>query len=339
MGKIWLSAQAFLPYVLPYVKTYNFESYSQIWFGGENVPPLQITTQTTHWDHSPMLSPNGSQIAFIRLDLATIFVEQLVVINSDGSGENIIDSNSTYNCSAPMWHPNGTKILYNVDPTGAGNNTFYEIEPDGSNKTSVFSDASIFRPTYNSDGSMIGYLKAVGGGLPEQLRVVNSDGSSDHLTRTLSETALNAVVLGWANTMNRIAFNGVAAGLNDVLARIDEDGTDYLELTAAASDPDRPIPGRFTWSPDDATIFMARGGGAPWGLWSVSPDGSNLTNLNVNIDADDGNWPHVIGARIYLVKDGAPDTLVSVDYSGGDQQVLDDGSDGGAIEMMFDSGL
>lgn len=320
-----------------YVKTFNLETYSQIWSAGIMgiTPAAALTTQTDHWDVLPSYSPDGTQIVFLRLNLLTSFVYELWVMNSDGSGETQLDDGGGVdNCKAAMWHPDGSVILYRVD-LGGGSNEFYTIEPDGTNKTLVYSGTSIFRPTYNFDGSRIAFLKS---GTPEELWAMDSDGTNDSQIDSLSDTSLVAVGIAPANAEDVWAYV-TGSSSSDDMRRINGDGSGEADISTNAV-LDRPIVMRKAWAADDSLVFCARGGGAPWELWSVDPNGtpgSSETDLNVSMDADDGQVPFVYGERIVLVRNTG--VLVSVDYAGGDEITMDTPAVNDTVEMQFDSGL
>lgn len=319
-------------YLMPYVQTFSGESWAQIWRAGTGVSPEALTTGTDQYDVLPRLSPDGSTVAFLRLDFSGTYAFQYVLCTVPFAGGSVstLDASTTYDCQGISWHPDGSKILYRVEPSG--NDSFYTIDADGSNKTLILGPtAGIGRAVYNVDGSRIAYYQVVSG-LPT-VRKMNGDGSGDaHVVNAGGASSLVAAGLAWAKNSNVIAYD-FSAGVNSRPYKVNEDGTGNTELVAGASEPDRPVWDHSAWSTDDSELFVAKGGGAPWRLYSVdtSGGGSN-TNLSVPIRADDGSWPIQRNGRLYMIRDnadplsGGPFDFISTDLTGGDIQVLDDGS-------------
>lgn len=323
-------------YLMPYVQTFNGESTAEIWKAGIGVPPVAITTQADGYDLYPQLSPDGATVAFLRLDFSGTFAfrYQLCTVPFAGGSVTTCDASTSYYCHPMMWHPDGSLLLYTVDPT-SGSNTIHTVEPDGTNKSAALRTApasnSIGRPKWNRDGSLIAYVQT--DGTPD-VRKMNADGSGDALVIAASSGAssITAMGLAWAKTADVIAYQ-FGAGVNSRPFKVNPDGTGNTELVAGASEPDRPVWDHSAWSTDDSELFVAKGGGAPWRLYSVdtSGGGSN-TSLLFPIRADDGSWPIQRNGRLYMIRDtadplsGGPFEFISTDLTGGDIEVLDDGS-------------
>jgi TolB protein len=123
----------------------------------------------------PDWSPNGSRIAFnSRPAGATSF--HLYAINPDGSGLVQLTTgaaNETY----PAWSPDGSKIVFISDRTGVGQ--VWVMDANGANQTQLTFD-DVWKdqvPDWSPDGSKIAYAA----GDPGDIRVMNADGSHDHL--------------------------------------------------------------------------------------------------------------------------------------------------------------
>lgn len=121
---------------------------------GTDARPLTSDGASGH----PSFSPDGQQIAFIRL-VGT--QRQLFVMNADGSGATQVTSDPTVvvNPGATVWSPDGTRIAFtgvSVAPGAPNISEAYTIAPDGSDLTAVSHDPeSIFVDDYSPDGAWL----------------------------------------------------------------------------------------------------------------------------------------------------------------------------------------
>lgn len=124
--------------------------------------------------YSPVWSPDGQQIAFVRAG-------QIYVADRDGSNVRQVTSNGEN--SSPSWHPDGTRILY--DSYSSGSYDIWAIGVDGTNPARICSPVQGDRRlgAWNPDG--IGILAAwYSGEFGDfaDLYSVDSNCRSEHLT-------------------------------------------------------------------------------------------------------------------------------------------------------------
>jgi dipeptidyl aminopeptidase/acylaminoacyl peptidase len=74
-------------------------------------------------DHSPAISPDGRQIAYLGYDStdATYRDQDLYVMNADGTGSRLLTSAFDRSPEAPRWSADGREVLVNVGSEGAYN--------------------------------------------------------------------------------------------------------------------------------------------------------------------------------------------------------------------------
>lgn len=296
--------------------------YQQIWavpLGGGS--PIQLTTTTDDGtiDSDPDVSPNGSRVAFLR-DVG-FNGASLWIVNADGSGETQLDS--TLGCTAPMWHPSGTKILYRIG--GA----FKTIEPDGTNKTDVSPDATppsgVFtavHPTWNRDGTKIGFhYDFSAGGTADELWVSDADGTNATQLDTITTGGLGGLGLSWMNSADTIAYTGLVSSTRHVFS-IGADGTGKTQLTNTGISPSLS---KYAWSNDDASIFAAQADASPWTMYDVDPGGGqSAVSPTLNGSASVGEGIPVVGSngRVYVIRSSTFD-LVSIQADGSSLRVED----------------
>jgi Tol biopolymer transport system component len=117
----------------------------------------------TSFDSDPSWSPDGTKIAFERLNNG---VRSVFVMNSDGTGVEPLAGVTTSNFD-PRWSPDGTKIVF---AAGKANGGIYVENLDGSGLTKLASGGQ--KPDWSPDGTRI-VFSANG-----TIFITNSDGSS-----------------------------------------------------------------------------------------------------------------------------------------------------------------
>jgi TolB protein len=126
-------------------------------------------------DTAPSFSPNGHQIAFLRLG-------NIYKIRTDGSHLTRLTrvDTSYYSISGPAWSPEGSKILFGSTDRFDGPSVLETVSPDGSN-FSVFAYPDglgyIGTPDWSPDGSRV-----VFDGGEDEIYVTVEGGEAQRLT-------------------------------------------------------------------------------------------------------------------------------------------------------------
>lgn len=287
-------------------------------FGGGT--PFAITTASADGDERtlPALSPDSTQIAYLNVD--AFGNNSLAVCNADGSNQTVIDGPLANRILAIQWHPDGTKILYQVRsfPTG----TLFMIAPDGTGKTSILSAASLERPDYNSDGSKITYVRNPPLPALTDLWVANGDGSG--ATMIVADTSKTPYHV-FLNTANVIVYGKAAQ-----LRRINADGTGDSRIDAGGY-PGTPFFWRLGVADDDSFLFFvaARSPGT-WEVWRIDPNSvGSESNLSLSVFKNvNRSGPVYADSRVYAIAAATPQDLVSVEPDGSDLRVEEIPSNG-----------
>lgn len=301
-----------------YVKTFGSETYAQLWKAGVLgvVAPAAVTANTDDYVTTPDLSPDSQRAVYIYENF-TSGDNELRVIDLDGSNEDVLDDGSGGNCSACMWHPDGSVILYRV-----GDNIL-SIEPDGTNKATLVTRSGAGYPTYNADGTRIGYQAGT------SLWIMDADGSNDTNVATLRPST--GAGLAWSSD-DRCCFIDAPTTAGQTIRVINGDGTGETGLSSNPN-PTLPLMLRRAWLPDDSATLVSRGGGSPWEMWSIDSGGGGGTATGLDMEADSGQVPFVLAGRVVYVDDGGDLVSLATDLSG--PVTVDTPGAGESIEMQF----
>jgi Tol biopolymer transport system component len=161
----------------------SFNMQAGIWISdADGGSPRQVTQRTPgrSWDFGAQWSPDGTRLAFFRLDLKTDR-EAIFTVRVDGSQERRVTPKSISGAN-PNWSPDGRWILFNGEKRGAPVNVF-RIRPDGTGlKNLTKEEAGGFEylsASFAPDGRMIATGRTPGTGREGAADVVvmRADGS------------------------------------------------------------------------------------------------------------------------------------------------------------------
>jgi len=122
----------------------------------------------------PAWSPDGGQIAYVRVPNEMIVHSDVYAMNADGSGVRALTTDPHHDEGTPNWSPDGKKLAF----TRRINSTDSEvltINPDGSGESNLTSRSGFdAAPAWSPDGRKIAYSRTFGNGY--FIAVINSDG-------------------------------------------------------------------------------------------------------------------------------------------------------------------
>lgn len=263
----------------------------------------KLVDYSTHSNNAvsrPRFSPNYSKVCFIHYPGTGFGATQLCVVNANGTGLIVLDTNGTIK-DGIQWHPNGQQILYQL-----GNST-YRIDANGSNKTFI---TNIFVVTYgfgyNYDGSLIGY--SAGGGL----YVSNPDGSNlVNITGPDAYSQSGDYGVLWSRNSNVIFYGN---GGSTIQRKINSDGTGDTQIGTRTG-----FFGRYSISSDNTKIFYTDRYVSAWELWQMPVSGSGASAVvPTRHPWRNTNFPHSIAGNRLFIIDNTNLELISI---------LEDGSD------------
>jgi Tol biopolymer transport system component len=232
----------------------------------------RLTTVVAAEDWMPVLSPDGTKIAF-GSDRPLRERQAIYVMNVDGSGQVQLTHNE-FNSYRPTWSPDGQKIAFGGDDTS----DLYVIQADGSGQVRLTTSGKDGHPAWSPDGQRIAFQRFVTA-LNTDIYLMNADGSRQ--TQLTHDAEPNEYVT-WSPDGTQLAFDSLRAGNQDIYV-VNADGTGERRLTTDPANEYWPA-----WSPDGREIAYARGPASTTSdIYVMNADGSGQVNITNNAA---GNW-------------------------------------------------
>ncbi|CAN5691357.1 hypothetical protein BH24GEM1_BH24GEM1_31280 [soil metagenome] len=252
-------------------------------------------------------------------------------------------SNGRIACSTPLGGPGGTAAV----SAGQERLEIFTVKPDGSDEvrltSTLGSSSSASAPKYTADGRRIAFTQN------GQIWAMNADGTSP--VQLTASTAGTNTPGSWSPDGSKIVFHtnrdpvppGSPAGSNATeIYVMDADGGNQARLTNNLRMDSHP-----GWSPDGEKIVFRSNLDGDHDIYTMNPDGSELTNLTSSSPAEDSgpDWSpdgkqitfhtdrdafgvgRVLNRNLEIYRmdaDGSdPTRLTFTDFSGGGNSALD----------------
>lgn len=281
--------------------------------------PTRITTGSLDERTDPVLSPDGTKIAYVQ----RVAGERVIkCVNSDGSGDTTVDDSGAADKLHPYWKHDSSRIVYSVG------NVIRSRLPDGTGSVDHFTvgTGTLRRPQYNRDGTLIGYQRVLAG--DDDIRVVAPDGTGDALVTTVPFTVSNGRGFVWGHLSDVIVYGeGLSGGVNGDWYKIDADGTGKTQLnTGTPGATDRVAVTKFGLTDDDQTLFAFWLIGPQYRLYQFPMDATGESAVSPNRDADGQvgiGQAYVFGGRVWFGQ-RSPGKVESVALDGSDYTVEHD---------------
>ena len=227
---------------------------------------------------TPRYSPDYSRIAYLSYKDGN----PRIYIYDVGTGRQTLVTETGNPTFAPRWSPDGRYILYSM--ATAGNTDIYRVPVSGGAAVRLTSSPGIdVGGSYSPDGRRIVFESDRSGS--QQIYVMDADGSNQ---RRISFFGGRAATPEWSPRGDQIAFTHIAGNFR--IAVMSPGGGSLKHLTNSWQD-EAP-----TWAPNGRIIqfFRTERNTGKTGLWQVDLTGTNLRQLQTQVDASDPSWGPVL---------------------------------------------
>lgn len=263
-------------------------------FGADNiltryvdpVPPTPTTTPT------PVPDPTGGKIAFVSPSTSSPTVQEIWVMNANGTNRTQLTNDGTFSKTEPRWSHDGTKLVFSgalppTDPYDFSEpSQIFTVNADGSGFVSLTTASGVSDSggRWSPDGSKIVFQRStfsMFSGTTSQIYVMNADGSNPvNYTASFSGSNYGPE---WSPDGRKILFqhnDGSVDGLSG-LATIGANGTaPKLISKLYCSHPQ--------WSPDsrkivfDTSVPNSNVNGHTQDIFVINADGSGASDIISN---------------------------------------------------------
>ncbi|MEO8612743.1 MAG: hypothetical protein ABI690_32920 [Chloroflexota bacterium] len=212
----------------------------------------RLTHEKSTNEGSLVWSPDSQEVAFVFVSLLTS--RSSIFITAVKTGETRPLTEEFANDFAPVWSPDGTRILLASDVSINGtsrldDSELFDVKPDGTDRRQITNNASLdSAAAYSPDGKYIIYTTTPPDYIPISIYRMEADGGHPLLI-TDQDVSRNTAPL-WSPYGKRILFLSHRDG--DVeLFSTDADGKNLRQLTANTVQDWLPA-----WSPDGSRIVF-----------------------------------------------------------------------------------
>jgi TolB protein len=202
--------------------------WQDLWVIDRGGPARRIELGATGPEFAPTLSPDGSKIAFIRMDDA--MHTALFIANTDGTNQREVrfaaGPVTLAAFASPAWSPDGAKVLFSSGTPG--NLHLYLVRADGTHLEQV-TDASVsdLDGAWSPDGRSIAFVRTPSPAL-SQLMVIDLATGAE---RSFGYAWRNRYP-AWSPDGQRLAFvSNMADNLDLELYTVRVDGSQLTRLT------------------------------------------------------------------------------------------------------------
>lgn len=158
-----------------------------------------LTSSSATFDFLPAWSPDGTRIVYTSSDNQNPNFD-IHIISLDQREKRRLTFDPARD-ARPTWHPDGTRLAFASDRDG--NSEIYSINADGTGLVNLTNDSGDDDdPAWSHDGTRIAFDSNQSVGLPDEIFLMDADGSNQRRLLSMAE----AVAPAWSPGDSLIAF-------------------------------------------------------------------------------------------------------------------------------------
>lgn len=230
-------------------------------------------------DADPHFRTDGAKIVFTRLITGTPPVQDIYIVNPDGTGLVNLTLDINEEVSRPKWSWTGNQIVF-CKTVGINDKDIYTMNADGSNKKAVITGVNNDEwPSFSPDGLKIAFQRYIGLLSNQKSKICLFNISNGTTTDLTEGNNLDEMPTFSADGKYLLFKRGTAS---PQIFRLKIDGGTLENLTNNSEINDAPI-----YSYDGTKIgWMQTSTGMPSAeIWTMDNDGSNKKQLTSNGEA------------------------------------------------------
>jgi Tol biopolymer transport system component len=252
-------------------------SGEDIWFTRAGSSIRKKFTASGATDINPVISPDGSRIAWIGGSVSSLWV-----MSNDGSHKKSLTPVS-YLETYPCWSPDGSRIVFDNDYD------IYYVEVDGGIIQDVYVDSSTGgafdrEPQWSPDGSTIAFLHTTNGGSTYDLMLYRPGGGLTTVTDNAARMSGNVNLdFSWSPDGSQIAYMAdlnanPAAPHYQIHVVAAKPNANPVNISNSSTQDFNPV-----WSPSGQRIMFVRNAASLTDVICImNSDGSHLVQLSDN---------------------------------------------------------
>ena len=221
--------------------------------------------------YEPVLSPDGTKVAFVSSLQLGLCSNEIYIMNVDGS--DVAALPGVEGCALdPVWSPDGTRIAYDSSLSGNGSPDVWVIDAGGGTPSEL---AAGSQPTWSPDGTQVAYTDT------SQVLVASAAGGPATQVTHLSSGYVSQPI--WSPDGRYIAFQDTAPNVTSSTEMIVTPQGAGLQALFSSDNP-----GGVSWAPDSHRFVISNNEVAK-GLAIVGLGGQVDSTLPTG-EAQDASW-------------------------------------------------